>query len=75
VLIGKKLYPVVNVNASHTNISIGETTAIEIGDAAILIGPEKPELTPEGFGKLVKGHNYLQINYKESIHKKTYEAF
>lgn len=75
VLLGDRLYPVVNVNASHTNISLGEATNVELGDVATLIGPERFEITPEGFGKLVKGHNYLQINFKESIAKKVYEAF
>ena len=75
VLIGDKLYRVVNVNASHANISLGAKTKVKVGDIATLIGPEQSEITPEGFGKLVKGHNYLQINYKESIPKKTYETF
>ncbi|WP_425236772.1 alanine racemase [Ulvibacterium sp.] len=75
VLLKDELYPVVNVNASHTNVSLGSTTKIRVGDVATLIGPERPEITPEGFGKLIKGHNYLQINYKESILKKTYESF
>ena len=75
VLLGGKLHRVVNVNASHTNISLGAETEIKVGDVATLIGPEHFEITPEGFGKLVKGHNYLQINYKESIPKKTYETF
>ncbi|WP_422080599.1 alanine racemase [Ulvibacterium sp.] len=75
ILLGGELYPVVNVNASHTNVSLGSKTKIRVGDIATLIGPERPEITPEGFGKLVKGHNYLQINYKESIPKKTYESF
>ncbi|WP_299534661.1 alanine racemase [Ulvibacterium sp.] len=75
VLLGGELYPVVNVNASHTNVSLGFKTKIKVGDVATLIGPDRPEITPEGFGKLIKGHNYLQINYKESIPKKTYESF
>lgn len=75
VLLRGKPYRVVNVNASHTNISLGSKTKIKVGDVAALIGPEHPDITPEGFGKLVKGHNYLQINYKESIPKKTYETF
>lgn len=75
VLLNGKLYRVVNVNASHTNISLGAKTKIKVGNIATLIGPERPEISPEGFGKLVKGHNYLQINYKESIPKKTYETF
>lgn len=75
VLLRDKLYRVVNVNASHANISLGAKTKIKVGDIATLIGPERPEITPEGFGKLVKGHNYLQINYKESLSKQVYESF
>ena len=75
VLLGGKLCRVVNVNASHANISLGSETKVKVGDTVTLISPDYPELTPEGFGKLVKGHNYLQINYKESITKKIYEAF
>lgn len=75
VLLNGTLYPVVNVNANHTNISLGTDTIVKVGDIATLIGPEKPEITPEGFGKLVKGHNYLQINYKESIPKFVFDAF
>ncbi len=75
VLLGNQLVPVVNVNASHANISLGEATDVKVGDVATLIGPEREEITPEGFGKLVNGHNYLQINYKESLPKKIYETF
>ena len=75
VLLGNTLYRVVNVNASHTNISLGAKTEVKVGHIATLIGPERSEITPEGFGKLVEGHNYLQINYKESISKRTYETF
>ncbi len=75
VLLGDQLYPVVNVNASHTNIALGVETHFKVGEVATLIGPEHPDITPEGFGKLVDGHNYLQINYKESITKLVYETF
>ncbi len=75
VLLGDQLFPVVNVNASHANIALGASTSIKIGDVATLIGPERPEITPEGFGKLINGHNYLQINYKESIPKHSYASF
>ena len=75
VLLGDSLYNVVNVNASHANISLGSTTSINIGDVATLIGPDRPEITPEGFANLADGHNYLQINYKETIPKKVYESF
>ena len=75
VLLGNELYPVVNVNASHTNVSLGAKTSVKVGETATLIGPENSAITPEGFGKLVNGHNYLQINYKESIPKHVYPSF
>ncbi len=75
VLLDDQLFPVVNVNASHANIALGPDTNVKVGSIATLIGPERPEITPEGFGKLVDGHNYLQINYKESIPKHVYETF
>ena len=75
VLLGNALYPVVNVNASHTNVSLGGSTQVKVGDTATLIGPDRPEITPEGFGKLIDGHNYLQINYKESIPKSIHDRF
>jgi len=75
VLLGERLYPVVNVNASHTNVSLGSYMEVQVGQIATLIGPERPEITPEGFAKRVGGHNYLQIYYKESLPKKIYETF
>ncbi|UII81128.1 alanine racemase [Flagellimonas sp. CMM7] len=69
VLINGTLYPVVNVNASHCNLVIGRKKDVKVGDVATLIGPDVPEISPEGFGKAINGHNYLQINYKESIPK------
>lgn len=75
VLLKDRLFPVVNVNASHTNIALGTRTDLSVGAIATLMGPDHVDITPEGFGKLVDGHNYLQINYKESITKHVYETF
>ncbi len=75
VLLNDQLFAVVNVNASHVNVALGKDTQVKVGDVATLIGPDRPQITPEGFGKLVGGHNYLQINYKESISKHVYESF
>ena len=75
VLVKDELNPVVNVNASHTNLSLGKQTNLKIGDIATLIGPDHDEITPEGFAESTDGHNYLQINYKESIPKRIYESF
>ncbi len=75
VLIGSKLFTVVNVNASHCNVVIGEERQVAVGDIATLIGPDAPEITPEGFSHLIDGHNYLQINYKESLPKYVFDEF
>ncbi|WP_422351393.1 alanine racemase [Flagellimonas sp.] len=75
VLINDTLYNVVNVNASHCNLAIGPEKTVDVGDIATLIGPDQPEITPEGFGKLAGGHNYLQIQYKESIPKFVHDEF
>lgn len=75
VLVGETLYPVVNVNASHCNLLLGKEKVVEVGAIATLIGPDRPEITPEGFGRLVGGHNYMQIQYKESIPKYVQETF
>ena len=75
VLVGDELYTVVNVNASHCNLLLGESKKVAVGEVATMIGPDRPEITPEGFAKLINGHNYLQINYKESIPKYVQDSF
>ena len=75
VLIKGKLFTVVNVNASHCNVVIGREKEAAVGDIATLIGPDVPEITPEGFAQLIDGHNYLQINYKESLPKYIVDDF
>jgi len=75
VLINETLYDVVNVNASHCNVVVGREKNVSVGDTATLIGPDRVEITPEGFSNLISGHNYLQINYKESIPKQIYDDF
>lgn len=47
VLIGSRLYPVIGaVSASHCIVELGETTAVQVGDVATLLGPDRPELEP-----------------------------
>ncbi len=75
VLLNNKLYRVINVNASHCNLLLGEKIEAKVGDIATLIGPDHPEITPEGFARSIKGHNYLQIQYKESIPKYVKDHF
>ncbi len=47
VLVGEKLYPVIAaVSASHTIIELGDEKTVEVGDVATLVGPDRPEITP-----------------------------
>jgi alanine racemase len=47
VLVGSRLYPVVGtVSASHTVINLGLNSGVQVGDEAILVGPDRPSLHP-----------------------------
>jgi alanine racemase len=47
VLVGSRLYPVVGtVSASHTVINLGLNSGVQVGDEAILVGPDRPALHP-----------------------------
>lgn len=49
VLIGERLYPVIAaVSASHTIVEVGDQQAVRVGDEATLVGPDRPEITPNG---------------------------
>jgi alanine racemase len=55
------------VIASHCNLLIGRKKELKVGDIATLIGPDHPDITPEGFARLIKGHNYLQNGPPQKI--------
>lgn len=47
VWIGDRLYPVIaEVSASHTIVEVGDGKTVEVGDEATLVGPDRPEITP-----------------------------
>ncbi len=47
VLIGDRLYPVIGaVSASHTIVEVGDQQTVQVGDAATLVGPDRPEIHP-----------------------------
>ncbi|MBI2074127.1 MAG: alanine racemase [Gemmatimonadetes bacterium] len=47
VLIRNRLYPVIAaVSASHTIVEVGDLQTVEVGDEATLVGPDRPEITP-----------------------------
>lgn len=47
VLVNGKVYPVIGaVSASHAIIELGDDPQVAIGDTAILIGPDHPEIHP-----------------------------
>lgn len=49
VLINGGLYPPVGaVSASHTIVALGEEPSVRIGDVATLLGPDHPEIHPNG---------------------------
>lgn len=74
-MVNNKLFRVINVNASHCNLEIGDEEDVKVGDIATLIGPDDPAITPHGFAERIKGHNYLQINFKELLPKLVLESF
>ena len=47
VLIGERLVPVIGtVSASHAVVALGEQTSVQVGDEAVLVGPDRPALHP-----------------------------
>ena len=60
VLVRGKLYPVIGtVSASHTIISLGDDQSVEVGDEAILVGPDHPALHPN---EVAKRASYSEYN-------------
>ncbi len=54
VLIGEQLYPVIGtVSASHTIVEIGDEPRVRVGDVATLVGPDRPEIMPNGIEQTV----------------------
>ena len=52
VLIRDRLYPVIaEVSASHTIVELGAEKTVEVGDEATLVGPDRPEVTPNEVAK------------------------
>lgn len=49
VLIRDRLYPVIAaVSASHSIVEVGDERTVDVGDHATLVGPDRPEITPNG---------------------------
>lgn len=49
VLIGSRTYPVIGaVSASHTIVEVGSEESVRVGDIATLMGPDAPEIDPNG---------------------------
>lgn len=47
VLIRDRLYPVVGtVSASHAVVALGPESTVQVGDVAVLVGPDRPGLHP-----------------------------
>jgi alanine racemase len=59
-MIRGKLFPVIGtVSASHTIISLGDGQSVEVGDEAILVGPDHPALHPN---EVAKRASYSEYN-------------
>ncbi|MBI4501430.1 MAG: alanine racemase [Gemmatimonadetes bacterium] len=59
VLIRDRLCRVIGtVSASHTVVELGPERGAEIGDEAILVGPERPELHPNAIARQAKSSEY-----------------
>lgn len=47
VLIGGRTYPVIGaVSASHTVVEVGSEERVRVGDRAVLVGPDHPDVHP-----------------------------
>ena len=60
VLVRGRLYPVVGtVSASHTIIALGDQQSANVGDEAVLVGPDHPALHPN---EVAKRAGYSEYN-------------
>ena len=60
VLVRGALHPVVGtVSASHTIIALGDERSVEVGDEAVLVGPDHPALHPN---EVAKRAGYSEYN-------------
>ena len=60
VLVRGRLFPVVGtVSASHTIVALGDQQAVEVGDEAILVGPDHAALHPN---EVAKRAGYSEYN-------------
>jgi alanine racemase len=60
ILVRGKLFPVIGtVSASHTIIALGDEQSVEVGDEAVLVGPDHPALHPN---EVARRANYSEYN-------------
>ena len=60
IMVRGRLYPVVGtVSASHTIIALGDEQSVEVGDEAILVGPDHPALHPN---EVARRASYSEYN-------------
>jgi alanine racemase len=60
VLVRGTLFPVIGtVSASHTIIALGDEQSVEVGDEAILVGPDHPAIHPN---EVAKRASYSEYN-------------
>ena len=55
VLINGRPYPVMGgVNSAHAIVDIGPEKTVEVGDTAILIGPDHPAIDPHSIAEMAE---------------------
>jgi alanine racemase len=59
ILINGKLYPVVGtVSASHTVVAVGDDPEVKVGDVAIAMGPDHPNIHPDTVARRAEYSDY-----------------
>jgi alanine racemase len=68
VLVGDRLYPVIGaVSASHSIIEVGDTESVRIGDVAMYLGPDRPEIHPNEVARITGSVYDLLMHLNPSL--------
>ena len=68
VLIDGRVYPVIGaVSASHTIIELGPDKSVEIGDTAVLVGPDHPVIHPNRVAALTGTSVYDRLMHLNPV--------
>jgi alanine racemase len=59
VLVRGRLFPVIGtVSASHTIVALGDAQSVDVGDEAVLVGPDHPALHPNEVARRASHSEY-----------------